>query len=321
MLTILAIHVDDGLIAGENLDDIKRVLKHLGEQFEIKEMDVGCFLGLEIQQRGDKSIFVHQATYTNKVLCRFNMENCNSVSTPSDSNQTMEKFDKSDKSNYPYRELIGSLMYLSIGTRPDITHAVGMASRFLERPTIVHEKAAKRILRYLKRTLNVGILYLSSETCKLRAYSDADYAGCLDTRRSTSGYAFILGKGVISWGSERQKSVSLSTTESEYMAASGCVRELVWLRKILYEILDENKFKIVLFMDNQSAIRLIKNPEFHKRTKHIDVRYHFIREKFERDHFTLEHVSTKEMIADVFTKALPAPQFNFLIKKLGVTST
>lgn len=333
-LTILAIHVDDGLIVGENLNEINAVIKHLKEQFEIKEMNVDCFLGIEIQQREDGSIFIHQATYTNKVLCRFDMRDCHGVATPADPNQTMNNYEESDASTYPYRELIGSLMYLAVGTRPDIAYAVGIASRFLEKPTVAHERAAKRILKYLKRTINFGILFSHSKINELHGYSDADYAGCLTTRRSTSGYTFIFGGGTISWGSERQQSVSLSTAESEYMAASQCVKELVWLRKLFYEILvgkisvetesdfilDKKVLKIILFMDNNSAIRLIKNPEYHKRTKHIDVRFHFIREKYERDYFVTEYISTKEMIADVFTKALSAQQFNVLIRMLGVTT-
>lgn len=319
ILTILAIHVDDGLIVGDNLNDIQSVIKYLGEKFEIKEMEVGCFLGLEIHQLKDKSIFVHQTTYANKVLKRFNMEECNGVATPSDTNQAMYNFDDSDKSNYPYRELIGSLMYLAVGTRADIAYSVGIASRFLENPTIVHEKAAKRILKYIKNTINFGIFYLSTKTNELQAYSDADYAGCLETRRSTSGFAFIFADGIISWSSERQQSVSLSTTESEYIAAAQCVKELVWLRKMLIDILDIDSFKINLHMDNMSAIRLIKNPEFHKRTKHISVRHHFIREIFEENKFVLKHVTTKEMLADIFTKALPAQSFSYLVNRLGMT--
>lgn len=246
------------------------------------------------------------------------MEDCNGIATPSDPNQSMNSFEESDKSNYPYRELIGSLMYLAIGTRPDIAHSVSVASRFLESPTVVHERAAKRILRYIKNTINLGILYLNSDEEKLIAFSDADYAGDMDTRRSTSGAAFMFGGSIISWSSERQKSVSLSTTESEYMAASQCVKELIWLRSLFQEILNVKELKTLLYMDNQSAIRLVKNPEFHKRSKHIDVRYHFIREKFEEKMFDLRYICTNDMLADVFTKALAAPKFNIFVKKLGI---
>lgn len=319
-LMILAIHVDDGLIIGESSEEIHSVIKHLNTNFEVKEMEVGCFLGLEIEQKTDGSIFIHQSIYAKRVLSRFNMENCNSVSTPSDPNQILHSFEESDVAKYPYRELIGSLMYLSIGTRPDITHAVGMASRFMEAPKIAHVEAAKRILKYLNKTFNFGILYLNSKHDELLAYSDSDYAGDIDSRRSTSGYAFIFGSGIVSWCSERQKSVSLSTTESEYIAASICVRELVWIGNLLCEILSLKNLKTTLYMDNQSAIRLIKNPEFHKRSKHIDVRYHFIREKYDDKLFFLNYISTENMLADIFTKPLPAQKFNFLVAKLGVTS-
>lgn len=316
-LTILAIHVDDGIVVGERTSDIESVLKYLNEQFEIKEMDVGCFLGLEIEQFEDKSIFIHQSSYAERVLKRFDMLDCNGVLCPSDHNQVMTTFDGSDMSTYPYRELIGSLMYLAVGTRPDIAHAVSIASRYLERPTVVHERAAKRILKYIKKTFNFGISYFNSNPDEMIAYSDADYAGDVDTRKSTSGFVFTLGRSVISWGSEKQKSVSLSTTESEYMAASQAVKELVWLKNIFCEILNYD-LKIILYMDNQSAIRLIKNPEFHKRSKHIDIRYHFIREKFNENLFELKYINTNDMLADMFTKALPAPKFIDFVEKLGI---
>lgn len=317
-LTVMAIHVDDGLIAGECSRQIADILKWLNKHFEVKEMDVGCFLGLEIEQKSDGSIFVHQKTYANRVLERFGMQNCNGVASPSDVNQTLYHFDESEKSKYPYRELIGSLMYLAVGTRPDISHAVGMVSRFMENPTVAHEAAAKRIVKYIRKTINFGILYNCSKSARLKAYSDADYAGDIDTRRSTSGYVFLFGDSVVSWGSERQKSVSLSTTESEYMAAALCTQELIWIKKLFGEILGEDAFDATLYMDNQSAIRLIKNPEFHKRSKHIDIKYHFIREKYEDNFFKLEYVSTKEMLADVFTKAIPPQNFGNLVKKLSV---
>lgn len=205
------------------------------------------------------------------------MENCNAVATPGDTNKLLHDFADSKASKYPYEEAVGSLMYSSVGTRPDITHAVGMASRYLEKPTIAHENAVKRIFKYLKNTINFGILYSNGNKFQLIGYSDADHAGDIETRRSTSGYVFKYNDGIISWSSERQKSVSISTMEAEYIAASEATRELVWLNRLLKEIL-ANDMKIPIFyMDNQSAIRLIKNPEFHKRSKHIEIRFHLIR--------------------------------------------
>lgn len=255
--------------------------------------------------------------YAERVLKRFNFENCHGISTPSDSNQPLHDFLESEPSNFAYRNLIGSLMYLAIGTRADIAHAVSVASRFLEKPTVVHERAAKRILRYIKKTLNFGIFYHQDKD-EIKAYSDADFAGDTSTRKSTSGSVLFYGNNMVSWSSERQQSVSLSTTESEYIAGSQCVKELVWLKSLICEILNEPSIKTTLFMDNQSAIRLVKNPEFHKRTKHIDVKYHFIREKFEETFFDLIYIQTNDMIADVFTKALPAAKFNELVSKLGI---
>lgn len=222
-------------------------------------------------------------------------------------------------SNYPYRGAVGSLMYLSVGTRPDITHAVGIASRYLENPRIVHENAVKRIFKYLNGTINFGILYTGTDGMQLIGYSDADHAGDVDSRRSTSGYIFKLGNGLVSWNSERQKSVAISTMEAEYMSASEAVRELVWLKRLLGELLMEKLDVPQFFMDNESAIKLIKNPEFHKRSKHIEIRYHFVREKYEEDQFILNYTPSNEMIADIFTKALPKEKFNYLRSLTGIS--
>lgn len=316
-LTILAIHVDDGLIVSDDNQCIERALTHLQAHFEITSMKVGCFLGLEIEQRPDGSIFIHQSAYARRVLKRFNMDGCNPVMTPSDPNQVLHNFSESEPSGYPYREAVGSIMYLSVGTRPDITHAVAIASRYLEKPSIVHENAVKRILKYLKGTINFGILYLSTEEPQLIGYSDADHAGDVETRRSTSGHIFKLCGGLISC--ERQKSVSISTMEAEYISASEAVRELVWLIRLLKELFMGELKKPLFFMDNDSAIKLIKNPEFHKRSKHIDIRYHFIREKYNQNLFILNYVSTHEMIADMFTKALAKDKFQYFRSLTGMT--
>lgn len=188
----------------------------------------------------------------------------------------------------------------------------------MEKPAIAHVNAVKRILKYIKGTTDMGIQFESGIELKMCGYSDADYAGDVETRRSTSGYVFMFGNSTTSWGSERQKSVALSTTESEYMAAAHAMKELVWLRRLLSEILSTKLDKPIFLMDNQSAIRLIKNPEFHKRTKHIDVRYHFIREKFEDGIFDLDYVATDEQAADIMTKALPKNKHQYFRALMGL---
>lgn len=167
----------------------------------------------------------------------------------------------------------------------------------------------------------LAILFKSDGSHRLCGFSDAGCTGDVETRKSTSGFAFFYNDSIISWHSSIQKSVSLSTTESEYIAGSEAVKELVWLKRLFGEIMpNKSEDQTSFYMDNMSAIRLVKNPEFHKRTKHIDVRYHFIREKFNEGLFDLQHVSTNEMIADIFTKALPRVRFEALRALMGVTS-
>lgn len=217
--------------------------------------------------------------YAKRILSKFQMQNCKNVSTQMDHNHNTSIYEESETVSYQYREAIGSLMYLALVTRPDIAYAVGVLSRFMEEPKIIHVNAVKRIMRYVKSTVNFGIYYEGAQTSNLVGFSDADYAGDCKTRRSTSGNVFVYNGGVVSWSSERQKSVALSTTESEFIAACNAVKELIWLKRLRNALVGRDDV-VELNIDNQSAIRLIKNPEFHKRTKHIDVCYHFIREKF-----------------------------------------
>ena len=235
------------------------------------------------------------------------MIDANPVSTPAETSLYSNDEEKLT-SNYPFREAVGSLMYLAVGTRPDICFAVSYISRFLENPNNSHVKAVKRIFKYIRGTLKLGIFYDCNLKLRLNCYSDADYAADCKTRRSTSGFVFSLGSGAISWSSQRQKCVALSTAESEYYAASHAVKELVWLKQLMKDLVAKCEDSI-LYMDNQSAIRLIKNPEFHKRTKHIDVMYHYIREKFENRIFNLTFVCTNDQLADVFTKPLAKEKF------------
>lgn len=235
--TYLAIYIDDGLIASNNNESIASIIEYLQKEFEIKVFEAECYLGLQIERRSNGAIFLHQENYAKKVLARFSMENCNSVTTPADPNQVLSS-SEIKSTQYPYRQAVGSLMYLAVATRPDISYAVGIVSRFLEHPTEEHANAVKRIMRYIKGHITYGINFESVTNLPLSfcIYSDADYAGDIDSRKSTSGYMFMLSNGIISWASERQKSVALSTTESEYVAASTAIREMVWLQHLLKEL-------------------------------------------------------------------------------------
>lgn len=266
---IFAIYIDDGLIAAKDDSDIAALLDHLQHEFEIEVFEARVFLGLQIDQQADYSVHINQAAYTTKVLTKFNMVDAAPVSTPADSSVKPDhtQDERQSVTKYPFREAVGSLMYLAIATRPDIAFAVNTVSRHLENPSPVDVTAVKRIMKYLRGSAEHGILFESNGGITLNAFSDADYAGDRDTRRSTSGFIFMFGTGPIAWCSQRQKCVALSTTESEYIAASESVKELVWLQRLMSDLYTGTQLQSILHMHNQSAIRLIRNPEFHKRTK------------------------------------------------------
>ncbi|GKD89361.1 hypothetical protein Tco_1364868, partial [Tanacetum coccineum] len=217
-----------------------------------------------------------------------------------------------------YRGMIGSLMYLT-SSRPDLIYAVCLCAWYQAKPTEKHLHAVKRIFRYLKRTINMGLWYSKDTGMSLKAYSDADHAGCQDTRCSTLGSAQFLGDKLVSWFSKKQKSTAISSTKAEYIALSRCCAQILWMRSQLTNY-GFTFNKIPLYCDNKSAIALCCNNVQHSRAKHIDVRYHFIKEKVENVIVELYFVKTEYQLADIFTKPLPRERFNFLIKKLGMRS-
>nr|XP_043611638.1 secreted RxLR effector protein 161-like [Erigeron canadensis] len=216
-----------------------------------------------------------------------------------------------------YRQLVGSLIYLTL-TRPDISFAVGVMSRYMQNPKKSHLEAVRRILIYVKSTLGYCIMFKKGGDCRLVGYCDADYAGDHDTRRSTAGYVFLLASGAISWCSKRQPTVSLSTTEAEYRAAAMAAQEITWIMLLLKELHQTTEYGVPLYCDNLSAIRLAENPIFHARTKHVEVHYHFIREKVPQEEIKLEHVGTGSQVADLFTKSLDGVKLKSFSEHLGL---
>ncbi len=217
-----------------------------------------------------------------------------------------------------YQQLVGSLLYAAICTRPDIAHAVAMCCRFTANPNVAHLTAAKRILRYLWGTSNYGLLYQRHEHEKLIGYSDADWAGDHDTRRSTTGHVLKLTGAAITWLSQRQPVMALSSTEAEYIALSSAAQQAVWLRRLYEELGLDAKAPNEVCEDNQGAICLASNPVAHKRTKHIDIRHHYICECVTAGLIKLVYVPTQEMTADLFTKSLPTTAFQRLRACLGI---
>jgi hypothetical protein len=211
-------------------------------------------------------------------------------------------------------------MYAAITVRPDIAFIAGQLARFCENPGPTHWKAAKRVLKYLAGTRNHGLCFDGRhiDNNLLIGYSDADYAGDCDTRRSTSGFVFVLNGAAVTWSSRRQPIVALSTMESEYIAACDSSREVIWLRRLLHELGIKQTNPTPLLCDNESAISLTRNPESHKRSKHIDVRYHFIREQISKKNVEISYVNTKEQLADVFTKAIDGISQRKIMAGIGI---
>ncbi|XP_071575148.1 uncharacterized protein [Temnothorax nylanderi] len=319
----LAAFVDDGIIAAKSLKVIYSIIGSLNEAFELTLGDCSSFVGIQIERdRASKSMFVHQSAYARKIIEKFGMSKAKEVSVPADPHTILYPVEsgESERHNVPYREAVGSLMFLAVVTRPDLAYAVNATSKFLNNHNESHWQAVKRIIAYLIGTIDVGIEYRASESgIELTGYSDADFASDVETRRSTTGYAFCVANGIVTWSSQRQRLVSMSTTESEYIAAATAAKEAVWLRTLLSGIGYNCDKPTKLYVDNQSAIRLVRNPEFHKRTKHIDIKYHYIREKVENREIDVVFVPTEAQLADMFTKALSRNRFIELCTNLGIS--
>eukprot|EP00253_Pinus_taeda_P035932 PITA_35932 len=288
-ILIVVLYVDDVIFTGNDEYLIKNFKSVMKEEFEMTDMGLlRYFLGIEVDQN-ENGIFISQARYVNEVLGRFNMQECKATITPMVMGLKLSKEDSSkDFDPSLYKSIVGSLMYLT-ATRPDIMFAVSLISRFMERPKEAHWQAAKKILRYVK-----------------------------DDWKSTSGYVFHMGSGGISWASKKQSIVALSTAEAEYVAATAAAYQAVWMRRMLRRLSREQAKATIFFCDNSSAITLSKNSVFHKITKHIDTRFHYIRELVNNGEIVLEHCRTQEQVADILTKPLDQKSFEFLRKCLGM---
>jgi hypothetical protein len=260
-----------------------------------------------------------QSSYTLKILEQAGMKGYNACSVPMENRLKLSKKDESpsvDKTKY--RSIIGSLRYL-VNTRPDIAFAVGIVSRFMEDPRARHWAAVKQILRYLAGTVNYGCVYkLGTTETELLGYSDSDLAGDVDDRKSTSGSVFLLGNSLVTWVSQKQRVVALSSCEAEYIASANAACQGIWLSRLLGELLGIQAPKVRLLVDNKSAIALSKNPVHHERSKHIDTKYHFVRDCVDRGEVDIDHVSIGEQLADILTKALGRVRFVELRQQLGV---
>ena len=248
------------------------------------------------------------------------MMGCNTTSTPMNVGEALRAEDGTGKaSSRHFRSIVGGLNYLS-NTRPDITHSISVVSRFMHNPSLHHLGAAKRILRYVAGTLDYGVWYNNVDNFRLYGFTDSDYAGSLDDRKSTSGQVFFLGSGAVSWSSKKQDTVALSSSETEYMAATSSACQATWLRKILADFGQAKIGATDIYCDKKSAIAMSRNPSFHSRTKHIDIRYHFIRALIMKGEIQLKYTGTNQQVADIMTKSLPTGKHEYFILRRGVIS-
>nr|KYP55909.1 Copia protein [Cajanus cajan]KYP55914.1 Copia protein [Cajanus cajan] len=245
------------------------------------------------------------------------MEGCKEAATPISNSYNLDLDEKGiTVDNSKYRGIIGSLLYLT-ASRPDIMFFVSLCARFQSNPKESHMKSVKRILKYLRTTTNVGLWYPKGVSLSLIGYSDSNYAGCRLDRKSTSGTCHLLGSGLVSWHSKKQACVALSTVEAEYIAASSYCAQILWMKQQLKEYGTELN-KIPLRCDNTRAINLTKNPILHSRTKHIEIRHHFLRDRVQKNDCVVEFVEINKQLADIFTKPLPKERFNQLRIELGI---
>ena len=317
----LLTYVDDILIFASDLGELQRIKQQLMRAFDARDLgEAAYFLGMDIiRDRARRTIKLAQTRLTADLLAKHSMTAVRTASTPlSTAIKLTKDGDPLDRQHHGYPQLIGSLMYLSVCTRPDLSQAVGALARYMANPTAVHWQAAKGVLRYLSGTANYGISF-GSASPGLAAYCDADYAGDIDTRRSTTAYVFILNGGAVSWSSRLQQTVAASTTEAEYMAAAAAIKESLWISKLLSDLRIDSGITTIQ-ADSQSAIKLLKHPVFSMRSKHIDVIYHFARERVARKEVTFAYTKTDHMVADALTKPVPVTKFQFCRAAMGVTS-
>ena len=326
-LILIALYVNDIVLATNDTTMLNKEKNQLMKRFEIEDQgEIHHCLGMCIKRdRSTKTMHISQKAYLENILKRFNMSNCKPVSTPMEVGRKYEKLKDGEQTTdlREYQCIIGSLTYAAIATRPDITFSVGMLSQYMSNPGEEHFRGIKRVLRYLRGTTDFGLEFKAQDNMKinLHGYADADWAGDVSTRKSTTGYLFQIGNGTVSWKTRRQSIVALSSTEAEYVSLSYAAQETIWMRNLLESIGFQQLDPTMISEDNQGAIALVGNPGNHPWTKHISIKYHFIREAVEKNKIMLQYCPTKEMLADILTKALTKERFQELRDLIGVRSS
>ncbi|KAI3695473.1 hypothetical protein L1987_78470 [Smallanthus sonchifolius] len=313
---MVQIYVDDNIFGSTNPRLCIEFEEVMRSKFEMSSMGERFFLGLQVDQ-SESGILIHQEKYVKEILTKFKMADSYPVKTPVEVRHCLTPdVDGESVDQHLYRSMIGSLMYLT-ASRPDIMFAVCLCARFQANPKLSHLSAVKRILRYLKYKPKLGLWYPKTDLFDLVAYSDLDYGGCNLDRKSTSGGCQFLGNRLVSWQCKKQSTVSQSTTEAEYIAVALCCSQVRWIH---HQMLDyEITFhETPILCDNTAVPHITKNPVQHSKTKHIEIKPHFIRDCVEKKHIQIVEVKTNKQTADIFTKAFDSTRFAQLVEMLGM---
>jgi hypothetical protein len=306
---ILLLYVDDMLLTGSTPALVSNFIMVLSSEFAMKDLGpIHHFLGMEITPT-TSGLHLSRSHYALTILERSNMVDCKPMSTPLEAKTKISSNDILMEDPSYYRGIVGALQYLTL-TRPDLSFSVNYVSQFMHAPTMTHLKMVRRILRYVKGTIEMGLHFSSHTTLDLFAFSDADWAGCTTTRRSTTGYCTFLGGNLISWYAKKQHTISRSSTEAEYRAMANTTAELTWLAFILKDLCITLSSPSILYCDNLSALHMTVNPVFHARSKHIELDYHFVRERVARGLLVTQHISSVNQVANLFTKPMSKALFN-----------
>lgn len=312
----LVLWVDDIIITGVK-SKCNKLIEFLKEEFQAKDLGImKSFLGTDIMMNED-SMSISQEEFVRRIINKFGMENCKSANTPMEHNFQIDAAQEVDKS-FPYRELVGSLIYVSTVSRPDIAYATSILSRFMDKPTRQLWIAAKRVLRYLKNTQSMCLIFHRQKDSGLITYSDADWAGDITDRKSTSGCVVYHGGNPISWYSRKQDCVSQLTAQSEYIACATAAMDVVYFQRILIDLKSDSKVPLI-YVDNQSAIDMSESYENSKRTRHIDIKYHHIKDLISKNLIELQFIKTDKNVADIFTKSLCSVKFLKFRKSLNIS--
>jgi histone deacetylase 1/2 len=316
----ILIYVDDIIIVSSSDKATDKLIQNLNKDFAVKDLGpLEYFLGVEVKPHRD-GILLSQRRYALDLLKKANMEKCKPISTPMSSSERLSRDHGtllSGDEQFRYRSIVGGLQYLTL-TRPDLSFAVNKVCQFIQSPTSVHWVAVKRILRFVKGTVDEGLKIQRSRNILLSGFSDADWAGCPDDRRSTSGFAVFLGTNLVSWSSRKQATVSRSSTEAEYKAIANVTAEIIWIQSLLRELGVFLRDRPRLWCDNLGATYLTTNPMFHARTKHIEVDFHFVREQVTRKAMEVRFISSKDQVADILTKPLSRAPFAVNSRNLNI---